>query len=748
MTGDQPDREDRRLAEADIDEVILQSSWLSEDAWRRLVPIRRRRLRVRQRMLGNEHPITIYAMTDLASVLFNSGEVAEAEQLQSQALVRLRTIYGNGGTTALDVAANLAAMRASLGNIEGAVELYREVVSGWRASLGGDHPVVTFLEDQVADLKHGPGPYSPSSAEDLTAVIDRGHTEPVAIVDIPERNEEFLSRDDLLNQLHRELVNEKMVLVSSGSEGQVGASELALEYVHSHARHYNLIWWIDAESPVSIMIGLSALARRLALPILPALEEDAAAAVDKLRQREGSLLVFDNARHPKDLDPFLSRVHSGHIMITTRYLDWPDLTSAIVIEPLTVADGSAMLLDRSGSSDYESAEGLARLALGLPLVLRLMTSYVVQEGLSLSEYLRRFREELNSIPAKKGLDLKSRVVRAAVWLSMRALDRQSVAAGDLLRLSVLLASNKHVVPWQLISAAPDVMSDPFCHAVMYRDEFSLALNTLRRYSLAETGDWTTVRLSRQLEETVWLNLSIGERRLWTRRAVQVVEAALPKESANYPVSWIACGELLPSALNVAFQAVKLGVYVGNAASVLVTLGSFLWSRSQNDMAKELLETAINIGETMGGQDSFLALCFHYLGTILMDLGQFIGARTLLERALAMRTSLGEEDSLRAVTMINLGEVSRRERDLRTARTLLEESVTILKNGPEPTHPTVAVALNNLGLVLCDLGSYSAAREAFREAISIYETNVEPGDPGLARAQSNLSKCDRLEKGES
>lgn len=62
----------------------------------------------------------------------------------------------------------------------------------------------------------------------------------------------------------------------------------------------------------------------------------------------------------------------------------------------------------------------------------------------------------------------------------------------------------------------------------------------------------------------------------------------------------------------------------------------------------------------------------------------------------------------------------------------------LTAGYGPSHLTVALHLNNLGLVLRDLGEFAAARAALERAAQIFQTFLGVEHPSTKTAQAHLN----------
>ena len=86
--------------------------------------------------------------------------------------------------------------------------------------------------------------------------------------------------------------------------GGVGKTQLALEYAYAHAGDFDLVWWLRAEEPATLLEDYAALAEPIG--IAKAGEGDLAAVADAVRQAlsrlDRWLLVFDNATGPRRRD--------------------------------------------------------------------------------------------------------------------------------------------------------------------------------------------------------------------------------------------------------------------------------------------------------------------------------------------------------------------------------------------------------------------------------------------------------------
>ncbi|MEV0169179.1 tetratricopeptide repeat protein [Nonomuraea fuscirosea] len=156
---------------------------------------------------------------------------------------------------------------------------------------------------------------------------------PFGLAGLPRRPAAtFVGREQALTELQRMLHNGRgtgMISQTVVGLGGVGKSELALQYAVRHRETYRLVWWVEADKLTQIQAGLAALTRELVAGVESAAaqqatpEEAAAWALAWLNTHTGWLLIFDNLEEIADIEPYLSRLAKGHLLITTRRdIDW------------------------------------------------------------------------------------------------------------------------------------------------------------------------------------------------------------------------------------------------------------------------------------------------------------------------------------------------------------------------------------------------------------------------------------------
>ncbi|EXL66121.1 hypothetical protein FOPG_17688 [Fusarium oxysporum f. sp. conglutinans race 2 54008] len=100
-------------------------------------------LEKRQRILGDEHPSTIMAMSNLANTLSDQGKLDEAASMRKEVLEKRQWILGDEHPDTISAMSNLAITLSDQGKLDEAASMMRDVLDKRQRILGDEHPYTT-----------------------------------------------------------------------------------------------------------------------------------------------------------------------------------------------------------------------------------------------------------------------------------------------------------------------------------------------------------------------------------------------------------------------------------------------------------------------------------------------------------------------------------------------------------------------------------------------------------------------------
>jgi len=496
----------------------------------------------------------------------------------------------------------------------------------------------------------------------------------------------------------------------------VGKTQLAVEYAYRHRADYDLVWWVRASAPETLVGDYAELARRVGLEDYSDQDATIEAVRTWLEGRGRWLLVLDGADGdpgPLKLKDLLPWGGQGHVLVTSRRgVGWDGVATPVAVDVLSGEEAARFLVDRTGEQDPAAAGELAEALGRLPLALEQAGAAIAQAGIvTIAGYLEQFQrraEPLAEGPAGTAWDI-----------SLAQIRKESPAAVELLELAAFLAPDD--LPWRQLVEHPDLLPDTL--AGVARDPLRLgeAVVALRRYSLAKVVD-QSVSVNRLLQAVVERRLDPATRRARAAAAVRLLDASFPKVPEQRS-DWQACQQLLPHALRVVEHAERLGVERDRNAELLSRAVDYLRVRGQPLQAHEVVERALRAGEAgEHPQAPATAVIRRSFGRVLHDLGRLEEARAQLELALGIdKGAFGEKHERVAEDRRYLGQVLREQGYLDEARKeqlqwalVIDEEVHGLRDH------RVAEDRRHLALVLHNLGNLAGARAQLTRALAIDE----------------------------
>jgi hypothetical protein len=463
------------------------------------------------------------------------------------------------------------------------------------------------------------------------------HARPDRINGLPPRDATFTGRDDLLDLVAHTTVDASIVaLVGLGGTGK---SSLALEYGHRSfaAGVYDVVWWVGAESPLTLRTDLAALASALGVEGDTASNARIATALAELTRRDRWLIIFDDAASPEVVRPWLPR-GAGRILLTSRTTGWSPPGKQLDIGSFDRRESLAYLSARTGTGKTDELNLLAHLLGDLPLALAQAAAFVQAHQLPLTEYLARYRDQQH-----RGKLLAQRIPGyphsvATTWLIHFA-DLAATAPDALALLRVCAHLNPDFINVRELNWSSP--SDPRNFRAFRRSGGAPSiidvLDRLAQTSLITRLDVAQVQLHRLVSEVTRLELAtvrllrwaipgLGRRRArrWRSRCVTMILSLFPDQPAD-AAGLRRCAQYAPHALAVLDGcAVTL-----DAADLHKRLALYLQDSGDLLTAHALLDSAVTMYERVEPRGTAMLITSVHLGVVLARLEQFDQADEVL-----------------------------------------------------------------------------------------------------------------------
>jgi TIR domain/NB-ARC domain len=212
------------------------------------------------------------------------------------------------------------------------------------------------------------------------------------------RNPTFTGREQALAELAGRLDRGAAAAVTQTLQGGggVGKTALATEYAYRHRSQFEVVWWVRAEEPATLVGDYADLAPTLRLPEAGQADQQLVARAVRswLDEHDRWLLVLDNAEAPDTstglptplarLVDLIPQVLHGQVLVTSRDASWDDHAALAELEVFTPTEAVAFLQARTASNDRATAAEIGELLGFLPLALEQAGAYVRETRLALS----------------------------------------------------------------------------------------------------------------------------------------------------------------------------------------------------------------------------------------------------------------------------------------------------------------------------------------------------------------------------
>jgi len=598
------------------------------------------------------------------------------------------------------------------------------------------------------------------SPEELFADLE-AQTSPALLWTVPfPRNPYFTGREKILQSLHAQLTSSQPVVLTQvpalSGLGGIGKTQVAIEYAYRYAQEYGVIFWLAAETSESLIASIQRIADQLHLSEHQATEQSKmVAAVQRwLMAHPGWLLIADNVEDADLLQTILPPVRQGKLLLTTRHQTLGPLAEPLELPPMSSEEGVTLVLRRARwPPPYLSpvplpqeslrdipaeAQELVTYLEGLPLALDQAGAYIEETGCSVADYLQRCRDQRKQVLARRGTDggAHPASVAATLKLSIEQVERQHVAAADLLRVCAFL--HPEAIPEDLFQAGSPHLGPVLSRATADPYQFDLALAALRGASLITRHAKTqTISVHRLVQAVLQDGMEPAEVRLWSERVVRMVNAAFPEPEFD---AWAQCERCLAHALACASLPEQTSNALPEAGELLYKAGSYLLERGRYAEAEPLLIRAVVLGEQFYISNHIaLIACLEKQGELFFRQGKYEQATQISLRALTIEEQhLGANHPQTAETLNNLALLYAQLGRYEEAEHLYQRSLHIREQRLGPDHPQTAETLNNLAFLYWSLGGYEEAERLYQQSLHIREQHLGPDHPLTGLSLKNLA----------
>jgi transcriptional regulator with XRE-family HTH domain len=550
---------------------------------------------------------------------------------------------------------------------------------------------------------------------------------------IPARNPGFTGRDDLLTEVREQLLaGDKAVVQALHGMGGVGKTQLAAEYAHRFAGTYDLAWWINAEQ--GGLIGDQVAALGLALEcVQPGAGTEAVrvAVLAELRHRGRWLLVFDNAKEPADVAPWLPG-GGGHVLITSRQRGWDEVAAPVEIDVLARAESVAILQTRVTVLSGADANRLAAELGDLPLAIAQAAGFMADTGMAADEFLGLLRTQAGRLLAQGAPGSYPQSLAAATGLIADRLARQDPAAAELASVCAFLAPEP--IPESLFTAAVSVLPGELAARAADPLAWRQTLAQMTRQSLARI-DYRGLQMHRLTQAILRERLTPAQAAATRKYAEAMLAASNPGDIPN-PVTWPRWARLMPHVLAADLAATDspaLRELAGHACWYLIERGD---TGTAHDLANSLHQ---HWRDRLGEDHPHTLTAAHYLAWTLLEMGRHAESRDLNQDTLIHRRRvLGQDHPDTLYSAHNLAISLRKLGDAQAARDLNQDTFDRHRRILGQDHLSTLRSATILAHDLRALGDVQAARDLNQDTFDRRRRILGQDHPDTLNSAHNLA----------
>lgn len=558
-----------------------------------------------------------------------------------------------------------------------------------------------------------------------------------------ERNRFFTGRDAVVTRLHGEFTSERRVAVTPVQAitglGGVGKTQTALEYAYRYRDEYQALFFLTAESDVTLRQGIAEAARLLQLPagILGSEAESAAALLRWLKENSRWLLILDNVEQAPPLRPWVAHGGDGHVLVTSRHRNLQELgiVAPVELTALPTTDAVAFFSRRTGraalcDSERGAAKTLSQELGGLPLALEQAGAYMVAKQALFASYLEAYLQQRFEILDREmpRFGHYTQSITTTWNLNLEAVAEKS--PGSMVILFVGAFLHFEHIPLELLevdaneSGASEKggLAAPFGQGPLHLDEL---LEPLIDYSLIRRDpERRTYSIHNLVQEFIRHQIPDFLSRDFVKFTLLRLLQCFPHFIDHTVHS--KCSRLINHILFLSQFIEKYDIRDPIVAALFNQAAVYLCECRHHEDALRILNIAVLVLQKLDFKDPLIAKLSVNVALCHGQLGREEEARSILQNSLEQVTLAKGRDCAEVALILN--NLALYQSNDREKERLLRESLDLRKRILQSDHPDVAQSLNNLAQVYSARGEHQRAEQLHLEALAIREAKIGMMDP--------------------
>ncbi len=534
------------------------------------------------------------------------------------------------------------------------------------------------------------------------------------------RNKNFEGRKEILNDIRTSFNQGDSTVITQVivGLGGIGKTQIANEYAYQFGNEYQIIWWINSETPELLANEYSNLAKKLDY-IDENLNQDTLIRLTKERLENNSqwLLIFDNANNVEELFKYIPQMSDGHVIITSRNPNWSEIGKEIPLDVFRKDEAVSFLLKRSGQTDTEVAGKLAEDLGYLPLALEQAAAYISSKGKSISEYLKLFYAyQIKIFEGKPKTLLYSETVATTWKISFENIRNTFPEALEILNILAFLYSSD--IPIDLVKKSIEFLPDKYKDVLLDQLKFDEAIEDLLKYSLISIAN-ENISIHRLVQSVIKTNLSDEDRKYWIDIVFNTVnkEFIFDRQSIEERIK---VEKIYSHAQKVLRHIEEINIISEEIIEFIRKLGIYSYEKAMYNESLTYLKSIVKINQDLCILNEYDNVdIYFFIGQIYITLEDNINAIKYLNKSLDLVNDCNEKNyELISAILSYLGVAYVNINNLEEGLNYNKQAYDLSKKHLNQNTEGALTIKFNLAKITYELGNYKGAKQYYEEMFKV------------------------------